>query len=91
MRHEKYLWGFNLKKSAEKMDCGSLMDKVPLSSGLLSVPGLNRNFRVLRGIDELVEAGCLTPFSAWLKIGHLNPAPETLDEADRCAGILVTF
>jgi hypothetical protein len=43
---------------------------------------------VLRGIDELIEAGYLTPFSAWQKTGHLSRASEPLNEADRCAEII---
>ena len=57
--------------------------------GLLSVPGLKPKSRVLRGIEELIEVGYLTPFSAWQKTGHLPPAPETLNEAERCAGIVL--
>ena len=57
--------------------------------GLLSVPRLNRSSRVLRGIDELVEERFLTPFSAWQNVGHLRAAPETLNEAARCAGIVL--
>jgi mitochondrial fission protein ELM1 len=57
--------------------------------GLLSVPRLNRSSRVLRGIDELISEDFLTPFSAWQRTGHLPPAPETLNEAERCAGIVL--
>jgi hypothetical protein len=57
--------------------------------GLLSVPRLNRGSRVLRGIDELVEERFLTPFSAWQRTGQLRTAPETLNEAERCAGIVL--
>ena len=57
--------------------------------GLLSVPRLNRSSRVLRGIDELIEQRFLTPFSAWQNAGHLRTAPETLNEAERCAGIVL--
>jgi mitochondrial fission protein ELM1 len=56
--------------------------------GLLPVPRLNSKSRVLRGIDDLVEAGYLTLFSAWQKTGHLKPTPEALNEADRCGEIL---
>jgi mitochondrial fission protein ELM1 len=55
--------------------------------GLLPVPRLKSNSRVLRGVDELVEDGYLTPFSAWQKTGRLSLAPETLNEAERCAEI----
>jgi hypothetical protein len=57
--------------------------------GLLSVPRLNRSSRVLRGIDELISEDFLTPFSAWQTTGHLPPAPETLNEAERCAEIVL--
>jgi mitochondrial fission protein ELM1 len=57
--------------------------------GLLPVPRLNRSSRVLRGIDELVETGYLTPFFAWQNAGHLRTAPETLNEAERCAEIVL--
>jgi hypothetical protein len=57
--------------------------------GLLPVPRLKPDSRVLRGIDELVETGYLTPFSAWQRIGQLRPAPEALNEAGRCAEIVL--
>jgi hypothetical protein len=57
--------------------------------GLLSAPRLNRSSRVLRGIDELISEDFLTPFSAWQRTGHLRTAPETLNEAERCAGIVL--
>jgi len=56
--------------------------------GLLPVPRLKPKSRVLRGVDELVEAGFLTSFSEWGKTGQLRPAPEALNEADRCGEIL---
>jgi mitochondrial fission protein ELM1 len=57
--------------------------------GLLPVTRLNSHSRVLRGIDELVETGYLTPFSKWQTTGHLPPAPETLNEAECCAEIVL--
>jgi mitochondrial fission protein ELM1 len=56
--------------------------------GLLPVPRLKPKSRVLRGVDELLEAGFLTSFSEWGKTGHLSPAPAALNEADRCGEIL---
>lgn len=53
--------------------------------GLLSVPRLKPKSRVLCGIDELIQSGFLTPFSAWQKNGCLSRAPEALNEAERCA------
>ena len=57
--------------------------------GLLPVPRLVPKSRVLRGVDELVEDGYLTPFPAWQKTGRLNLALETLNEAARCAEIVL--
>ena len=57
--------------------------------GLLPVPRLNHHSRVLRGIDELIAGQYLTPFSTWQTTGHLPPAPETLNEAERCAEIVL--
>jgi mitochondrial fission protein ELM1 len=57
--------------------------------GLLPVPRLNSHSRVLRGIDELTADGYLTPFSDWQKAGQMAAAPKPLQEADRCAEILL--
>jgi mitochondrial fission protein ELM1 len=57
--------------------------------GLLPVPRIKSNSRVLRGIDELIDGHYLAPFSTWQTTGHLPPAPETLNEAERCAGIVL--
>jgi mitochondrial fission protein ELM1 len=57
--------------------------------GLLPVPRLNSHSRVLRGIDELTADGYLTPFSDWQKTGQMAAAPKPLQEADRCAEILL--
>ncbi len=57
--------------------------------GLLPLPRLKPDSRVLRGIDELLGAGYLTPFSTWQKAGHLTPAAEILNEAERCAEIVI--
>ncbi|MEO8614027.1 MAG: mitochondrial fission ELM1 family protein [Luteolibacter sp.] len=53
--------------------------------GLLPVPRLKTDSRVLRGIDSLVADGFLTPFAEWRNSGRLPAPPETLREADRCA------
>jgi mitochondrial fission protein ELM1 len=57
--------------------------------GLLPVPRLNHHSRVLRGIDELIVDGFITPFVDWQKTGCLSPAPEALNEAERCAEIVL--
>ena len=56
--------------------------------GLIPVPRLKPKSRVFRGVDELVEASFLTSFSEWGKTGQLSPAPEALNEADRCGEML---
>jgi mitochondrial fission protein ELM1 len=57
--------------------------------GLLPVPRLKTQSRVLRGIDGLLADGYLTPFARWTETQHLVTPPETLAEADRCARELV--
>lgn len=60
--------------------------------GLLPVPRLKSDSRVLRGIDGLVADGFLTPYSDWRKTQRLLSPPETLREADRCAWqVISTF
>jgi mitochondrial fission protein ELM1 len=57
--------------------------------GLLPVPRRVKESRVLKGIDSLLRDGYLTPFERWLTSGDLAPPPERLDEAGRCAALLV--
>jgi mitochondrial fission protein ELM1 len=57
--------------------------------GLLPVPLLNSHSRVLRGIDELIADRFLTTFSDWNQTGHLVQTAQLLNEADRCAEILL--
>lgn len=57
--------------------------------GVLPVPRIVGTSRVLRGLGELVEQHFLTPFADWQQTHHLTPPPETLREADRCAGIVL--
>jgi mitochondrial fission protein ELM1 len=57
--------------------------------GLLPVPRLNSHSRVLRGVDELIADRFLTPFSDWNQTGHLVQTAQLLNEADRCAEILL--
>jgi mitochondrial fission protein ELM1 len=53
--------------------------------GLLPVPRLKPTSRVLRGLDELITDGFLTPMAEWQQTRLLKTPPETLREADRCA------
>lgn len=55
------------------------------SVGLLPVPRLRADSRVLRGLEQLVAEGFLTPFPAWEKSHRLEKPPSILREADRCA------
>jgi mitochondrial fission protein ELM1 len=57
--------------------------------GLLPAPRLNSHSRVLRGVDELIADGFLTPFNEWQKTVKLAAVPKPLQEADRCAGVLL--
>ncbi|MEO5917658.1 MAG: mitochondrial fission ELM1 family protein [Luteolibacter sp.] len=54
-------------------------------TGLLPVPRLAESSRVLRGLENLVNDGFITPFSDWEKTGRLKAPPSILREADRCA------
>jgi mitochondrial fission protein ELM1 len=55
------------------------------SVGLLPVPRLLADSRVLRGLEQLVADGFLTPFADWEKSHRLEMPPSILREADRCA------
>ncbi len=57
--------------------------------GLLPLPRLATNSRVLRGVDSLVADGALTPFAEWRQTQQLKTAAQPLQEADRCAGLLL--
>ncbi len=57
--------------------------------GLLPVPRLTPTSRVLRGLEQLVADGFLTPFEEWQKTRQLKPPPSILREADRCAEAVI--
>jgi mitochondrial fission protein ELM1 len=57
--------------------------------GLLPVPRLNSHSRVLRGIDELIAGRFLTTFSDRNQTGNLARSAQLLNEAERCAGIVL--
>jgi mitochondrial fission protein ELM1 len=57
--------------------------------GLLPMPRLAGDSRVLRGIDALVAERFLTRFDQWQAAGRIDPPPEPLDEAGRCAVLVV--
>lgn len=53
--------------------------------GLLSMPKKSAGGRVLRGLDQLVEEGWVTPFHSWTAGEPLADAPKVLRESDRVA------
>jgi mitochondrial fission protein ELM1 len=57
--------------------------------GLLPVPRLRADSRLLRGIDALIADGYLTPFRKWLENQSLADPPSVLGEADRCAEMVL--
>lgn len=56
--------------------------------GLLPVPR-KKNGRVARGVDQLVEDGYLTSFAEWKTTKLLRTPAHVLNEADRCAEIVL--
>ena len=59
--------------------------------GLLPVPRMTKNSRVLRGIDGLLADGYLTPFARWAETQRITRPPDTLCEAERCADLTLQF
>jgi len=57
--------------------------------GLLPVPRRKPRGRVVSGIDRLAEEGYLTRFDDWRPGTELKPPPEVLQEATRCARIVL--
>lgn len=55
--------------------------------GLLQVPSRRRS-RVVRGVEQLVATGWVTPFAKWRTGATLTSTPATFHEAARCAAIL---
>jgi mitochondrial fission protein ELM1 len=57
--------------------------------GLLPVPVIRRNSRVVRGVRKLIEAGYVTRFEDWTPGTPLPAPPHILRESDRCAKIVL--
>jgi mitochondrial fission protein ELM1 len=57
--------------------------------GLLPVPRLKSDTRVLQGLEKIIGSGFITRFADWQTNHHLATPPETLREADRCAAWIV--
>ena len=56
--------------------------------GVLSVPA-KRHDRITRAVDDMAQTGLVTRFSAWQAGTPLHPADPPLQEAARCARILL--
>lgn len=57
--------------------------------GLLPVPRIKQDARILRGLDQLVAEGFVTDFADWKASGVLAQPPGIPREADRCADLLL--
>lgn len=57
--------------------------------GLLPVPRKTGDSRVLRGLAGLVEQGFVTTYDDWTRTGTLAPPPHVLQEAERCAELVL--
>ena len=58
--------------------------------GLLPVPRSKPDTRVLRGLGRLVDAGWVTPYQLWCPTRGLAAPPQPLQEATRCAEVVLT-
>ena len=58
--------------------------------GLLPVPRSKPDTRVLRGLGRLVDAGWVTPYERWCPTRGLSAPPQPLQEATRCATVVLT-
>lgn len=58
--------------------------------GLLPVPRMRQDTRVLRGLGRLIDEGMVTPYSRWCQTRTLAAPPQPLQEATRCAGAVLT-
>lgn len=58
--------------------------------GVLPLPRLQADARVIRGLDGLITGGYLTTHAEWEKSRELDQATVILREADRCAELILT-
>ncbi len=58
------------------------------ATGLLRLPTPGTG-RVADGIQRLIDDGWITPYSTWRQTNRLIPPPAPLDEATRCARIIL--
>ncbi len=57
--------------------------------GLLPAPRRAAASRVIQGIESLIAEGFVTPFDRWRESQRIAAPPHPLQEADRCAAILL--
>jgi len=57
--------------------------------GLLPAPVLDRTGGPVRGLEMLVQEGCVTPYAVWLQQGRQLPAARRLHETARCAELVL--
>jgi len=58
------------------------------NTGILTVPE-KRPGKLVRALENLIREGMVTPFPAWQQGGTLQPPRVKLDEAGRCARLLL--
>lgn len=59
------------------------------ATGVIPVPRRKAGDRIARAIDSLIERGYVYDFNDWLRGNFRAPVVEPLEEADRCADILL--
>lgn len=57
--------------------------------GILTLPK-PRITRVTRGVDSLIKRAFVTPFDQWERTNVIPVAPQQIDEASRCAELIMT-
>jgi mitochondrial fission protein ELM1 len=67
----------------EALTAGAAIGVLPMARRRLA--GIRRAGWMKQGLDSLVKDHMVTPFSAWENGQPLQPTPEPLDEAGRCA------
>ena len=59
------------------------------ATGVLPMIRKNPEGRVARGVDDLRARGLVTMYHDWIETGELRAPAEPLDEADRCARLIM--
>lgn len=83
LRHAATIW---VTEDSISMICEALTAGAAV--GVLSVPAKRRN-RITLAVDNMAQTGLVTRFSTWQAGARLSPADPPLQEAARCARILL--